>query len=191
MLRKILLLVCVFCISAVGANGTDNDGLDVAEAQIEWLRAKGGFYSPKIAIKPISDAKHAPLGLFATESFSKGEKIVVVPRQCLLTAGPSSEDMCDTTENLIKEFKLKDQSDFAPYVSYLFSKDSVPLPSTWSKLGKKLIEKIRGEELPPNDLTSVNYTQVCGGKADPQKEFAFLTVVSRGLGPISLFPSWI
>jgi len=179
-MRKILLIARFFSFFLFGANGAKNDGLELAEAQIEWLRAKGGFCSPKVSIKPIFEAENAPLGLFATESFSDGETIMVVPRHCLLTAGPSSEDMCDTAVNLLKEYKLKEKSYFAPYVSYVFSKGSVPLlPSTWSVLGQKLIQRIRGDELPPKDLTDVTFEELCDGTGDPLEEIAYWTVLSR------------
>lgn len=182
-MAKVALLVTgfLFLLVVTGVvKGAKNDAVKLAEAQIAWLRKAGGFYSPKISIQPIFEAENAPLGLFAASSFSKGETLMVVPRKCLLTAGPFSQDMCDTTLNLIQEYKLKEESAFAPYVSYVFSKDSVPLPSAWSDLGKELILNIRGNKLPPEDLTSVSFENDCNGNGDVLEEFAYLSVVSRG-----------
>lgn len=38
LLSKILLLVGALCLSVLGANGANNEGLEVAGAQIEWLQ---------------------------------------------------------------------------------------------------------------------------------------------------------
>lgn len=162
--------------------------MELAEAQVEWLRSNGGFYSPKVSISPLFQPEDpnafVPLGLFATEPFAKGETIMIIPRPCLLTAGPDSEDMCVTATNLVEERRLGSTSQFAPYVSYLFSKDRVPLPSTWSDLAQNLVRQIRGRNLPPEDLTDVSFEGHCDHVAidDGDEEdlnFAYLTVVSR------------
>ena len=164
---------------------TAKSSLELANEQIEWLRAKGGYYNPKVSIQPLFEAPESdhdvPLGLFAHEKFHKGEKLMVVPRHCLL----ASEDMCDTARRLVYELELQEQSDFAPYVAYLFSKDSVPIPSAWSLDGQDLLQTIRGRNLPPKDLTDVSYEHHCIEEHDdeesstPLLEFAYLTVVSR------------
>lgn len=160
-------------------------GRELAEDQIAWFRNEGGYLSDKIDTRPIFDSADAPLGLFANEAFSKGETIMVVPRKLLLSAGPDSESLCDTTINLLKEYLLKDESYYAPYVKYLFSKTDVPLPSAWSQAGKELLEKIRGENLPPYDLTHNTFENNCGGDGnDELLEFAWRTVVSRGWNDI-------
>lgn len=179
-------------VTDAGDNNNNNEGVNFATDQIEWLRSNGGYYSPKIQIKPIFDSDNAdvPLGLYASKGFSKGEMIVVVPRHCLLTSGPDSwgsdqELMCDTARNLLKEYHSEKSSKYAPYVSYLFSKDDVPLPSSFSEQAKTLIRNIRGGNLPPADLTDVSYENHCGGSSPPSEEleglleFAYRTVVSR------------
>lgn len=157
--------------------------VELAEAQIEWLRSKGGFYSPKISINPLfeSNSPQVPLGMFVTEDIVEGEELMVIPRQCLVTAGDDSTDECDTAANLVDERELKEKSEFAPYVNYLYFKEKILLPSNWSLLGKKLIRKIRGKRLPPEDLTEVSFENHCGEWYDTtdELEFAYLTTVSR------------
>jgi len=193
-----LLLLLVAVSSARDSN---HHGVELATAQVEWLFTQGGFFHPNISIQPLFESEdestNVPLGLFAKKDFKKGDTMIVVPRHCLLTAGPESMDMCLTATNLIKERRLKEQSKYAPYVDYLYSKDCIPLPSVWSDTAKKLIRNIRGEKLPPHDLTEVSFLNHC---LEPQLhdaddtdidldivesstmqelEFAYLTVVSR------------
>ncbi|CAB9507282.1 Spermidine synthase 1 [Seminavis robusta] len=195
LLLSFLLLVSL-AVGKEAPSSTDDvpkkhRGVALAERQIDWLRSKkGGFYSPKITIRPLfeSDSDTVPLGLFASgEGFQKGETVMVVPRQWLLTTGSEfSEDMCHTAENLVRQRKLQDESDYEPYVSYVFSKERITLPSTFSSRGKSLLLLIRGQQLPPDDLTKVSFAQHCTHSMSLDQEedkemleFAYLTVVSR------------
>jgi len=186
--------------------------VELASAQIEWLASHGGYFHPSVSIDPLFEPRendddvqsvnnHVPLGLFAKDSFAKGDAIMKIPRHCLLTAGPDSNGMCQTATNLIKERRLKEASKYAPYVEYLYSKNTVPLPSVWSDTAQTLIREIRGKSFSPQDLTEVSFVKHCydynnGDEDDdddgrsldmdviqsssPEElEFAYLTVVSR------------
>jgi Tfp pilus assembly protein FimT len=171
-------------------------GVVLAEAQVDWLRSNDGFYSDKISIKPLfeSDSPTVPLGLFANAPITKGETVMLIPVKCLLTTGsPDSEDMCETAMNMVHQRKLGEKSFWEPYVSYMYSKTRIQLPSNWSPEGRKLLLEIRGKYLPPEDLTEVSFANHCHDEDnkdgvseqgyDPQElEFAYLTVVSRAWG---------
>lgn len=180
-LSHLLLLLLALVVGSEDASPKPRS-VELAEAQIEWLRSKGGYYSPKLSMEPLfeSESPQVPLGMFARESVVKGEKLMVIPRRCLLTAGESMDD-CDTAVNLVHERELKEKSDFAPYVDYLYFKEKILLPSNWSPLGQKLIRKIRGKRLPPEDLTEVSFENHCGEWYDTtdELEFAYLSTVSR------------
>ena len=75
---------------------------------------------------------------------------------------------CDTVKNLIQEKELGGESEYAPYINYLFSRD-VTLPSSWSDEGKELFSNILGEYLPPSLPFIWNYTRICKGTDDNNK----------------------
>jgi Spermine/spermidine synthase domain/SET domain len=181
--------------AAASSAVTKHPGVVLAEAQVDWLRSHGGFFSEKISIMPLFESNSAtvPLGLFTNQHVTKGETLMQIPVECLLTTGlDDSEDMCDTAINLVRQRQLGEKSFYEPYVSYMYSKTRIQLPSNWSPEGRKLLLQIRGALLPPQDLTQVSFANHCSDHDhvmmdtqqeqgyDPQElEFAYLTVVSR------------
>jgi len=58
---------------------------------------------------------------------------------------------CDSVRNLLHEMELGDESEYAPYLNYLLSRD-VKVPSDWSNAGKSALLEIVGDILPPYTL---------------------------------------
>ena len=143
---------------------------DHAKAQVEWLKSKGGFFHDKIEFDP-------PKGLFATADLAKGEMLIIIPRECLLT----SASVCDAVKTVMAEHKLGDKSEFAPYIDYLYSTQQGLLPSAWSDAGKDLITNIWGKDLLPYSvgLTSLSFEDECDGSGDPVEEHTYMMVYSR------------
>lgn len=62
------------------------------------------------------------VGLYATGDIPRGQVLMAIPQQALITAGnDTSRDYgglwCPTVLNLIQEMKLGDESKYAPYVN--------------------------------------------------------------------------
>ena len=116
------------------------------QSQITWLQSKGGYLNDKIEIKDIEsttinddDTSASVSGLFATKDILEGEKLIVIPRKCLLV---SDDGMCGTTQKLMREFSLGSDSEFAPYVQHVFQQKRGILPSAWSSAAKDLLHKM-------------------------------------------------
>jgi len=168
--------------SAISTGGSAR-AVDHVDAQIEWIRSKGGIFSSKLEIKRFFvDDPDSPSGLFTKEDVSRGETLMVIPKACLLTSG-GSEETCDTVRNLADEFKLKEESKFWPYVNWVFDpRFKGDLPVTWSGKGKQLLETIVGEELFPHvSLTGI--PEYCWSSPPEPLEFeAYLAVLRRSWG---------
>jgi hypothetical protein len=156
MMRLLLLLLAPLTwatsVEAEASSASDKK-LDHGEALIEWLRSKKGFFSPKLEIRRCDPTdESSPLGMFATGAFQAKERLLLIPREMLITAEGTYEE-CDTVRNLVREMKLKDESKYAPYVNYLLEQPTGQLPSAWSDEGKELLLRVMGgDKLPPEDV---------------------------------------
>ena len=136
-------------------------GNDEVEILIKWFRSKGGFFSEKIMYGSEDVTQPSIGGIFARSSIEKGERIIVLPNSALITSG-ISEDRCDTARTLVKEYQLKSNSDYEPYVKYLFESFSHEnLPMAWSDTAKKLVATLVGKELDPQNFAQETYHQRC------------------------------
>ena len=153
--------------------------MDHAAAQVEWLRSKGGFFHPKLEFQRLDEHDlNLQLGIFASEDIPKGETLMIIPQSCRLALG--SEDPCETAYHLLEEFRLGDESEFAPYVKYLFDGNRhLRLPSAWSEEAKDLLRSIVGKEMPPDYITDYSFEEDCEGSGGPVEEHAYLLVISR------------
>ena len=88
------------------------------------------------------------------------EKICIIPDEAIIS--PKEEVnvvamTCELVETLVKEAKLGDDSEYAPYVKHLLSLTYLDqLPSMLSEVGQKLFLEVMGEDdginiLPPDD----------------------------------------
>ena len=151
-------------------------------AQIDWIRAKGGYYSSKIEYRNlVRGDPHSPLGMFLGANVDEGEVLMVIPKECVLTSG---EDTCATVRRLAKERQLGEKSAFHPYVRYVFDpRHDGDLPSEWSDEGIALLEAIAGEELFEDSFSrnvrGLTYEGECGLRDAPALEKAAYRHVLR------------
>mmetsp|Transcript_14520 Transcript_14520/g.40367 ORF Transcript_14520/g.40367 Transcript_14520/m.40367 type:complete len:1336 (-) Transcript_14520:1047-5054(-) len=133
------------------------------ESLVEWLRATpNGFFSDKIKWVPLDPSN--PTGshaMFAAEDISKNETLVVVPKSILVTKGTGYN--CDAVKMLIDEKQKGTESQYFPYIDYLFGDDSKKgnLPVAWSELGKELLDMIVGDGLYPQRFSHHNVEDFC------------------------------
>lgn len=165
-----------------------------AAALISWLQASGGFFHPHLEMRrrdPSDPTSY--FGMYAKAPIAEGEVMIRVPKSMILDSGEDEPEItsalvCGTVRNLIEQLKLKDKSDYAPYVNYLL--DTQPpgqIPSAWSDEGKKLLKSILdGDsqddvELPPALPFSWldDWYGDCNGNKDPLEEYAALLVIQR------------
>ena len=143
---------------------------------MEWIRSHGGFQSPKIELLHTNQTTFV-----ATEFIQENETLLSIPSDCLLS-GPFDE--CDTAENLVREYKLGNESKYAPYLDYAFESfhKEIHPPSMWSDpAAKTLLHNIIGRELPPRDVTGISFQHECGGgSGDALEEHAYSIVVNKG-----------
>eukprot|EP00546_Thalassionema_frauenfeldii_P019363 CAMPEP_0178906010 /NCGR_PEP_ID=MMETSP0786-20121207/6593_1 /TAXON_ID=186022 /ORGANISM="Thalassionema frauenfeldii, Strain CCMP 1798" /LENGTH=1330 /DNA_ID=CAMNT_0020577681 /DNA_START=56 /DNA_END=4048 /DNA_ORIENTATION=+ len=151
-----------------------------AEPMIEWIRSNDGFFSDKVEFRRL-DPKDSgtPVGLFAKKALSHEDKIMVIPKRCLLTSG-GSELVCDTTRNLLEQRKLRDKSFYKDYVNYLFEGlERGIIPKAWSPEAKHILKTIHGDELDP-EAPDRSFESDCDGSGDSVEEDAYDLVISRG-----------
>jgi len=185
----LLLRLTVSLQSLSFATGSKNDKLSLGQAQIEWLRSRGGFFhSDKIELQPIfkddDPENNSPVGVFATADLQEDETLAIIPQHCLLKSLGGSGETCDTVRNLMKQRELGDKSEFAPYVDYIFDNGNHKghLPASWSEAGKELIHTVIGRELPPFHITDISFEEDCGGgdgSTTPDEEEVYLLVLRR------------
>lgn len=177
-----------------GDSPTTPDKTNHGELLTKWLRSRGAFINPKLEIRAEPTDPTSKLRVFTKEKIEHKEMILEVPSSCFITAASveKADDVqenlmdCGTVRSLIKEIRLGDASDFAPYINYLLADSKSQLPSAWSKEGKALLKHIlehfSDETLPPIEATDwINYEwrELCKGSSDPFEEDAALMVVQR------------
>ena len=162
------------------------------------MRSKGGFFHADIEVhKAENDNKSSYYGIFAKKDIPVKTELMVIPKECLISAGvvqlgdyywckwqgkewyvgrviginmdkrmvdvvyedrskqygidmeSATKDRdismeCGTIRNLIKEMKLGDDSDYAPYVNYIIDQNATSLPSFWSDAGKAFLLYVQG-----------------------------------------------
>ena len=187
-----MLLVACSSLTLYVQSATRNN---LIRAQIGWLRSKGGFLSEKVAIRPIDEAdENAPNGYFAIKDISEGEKILILPKDCIFLGyddDNSYEDdnsYCGTARRLVKEYKLGKESNFSSYSQYMFLEEQFGLlPSAWSELGSEVLQTIIGDDRSGyfDEIQDIHFENYCesGENSDYELlEHAYHIVVSRGWG---------
>lgn len=182
------LVSSIFFLCSANADETP---IDHAQRQIDWIVANDAFYSPKLEFRRLSpdDPASSPSGLFASSDVSTGEVLITLPRKLFVTSdvdgtGEESEDICDTVRNLIKQYKLGEESEYWPYVNYVMDdRHKGDLPCDWSEDGKNLLESIIPDQLVPDlEATDISYAEICDVDEDfvgPLDRFAYLNVLRR------------
>lgn len=190
--------------------------LDVTDADVKhsasiisWLKTKKGYFNPKLEMRRIDPSDPTSIfGMFAKEDISEGSLMVRIPNDVVLHSKENGEPKamdCGLVHNLIDQLRLKNDSEYAPYVNYLLeTQPPGQLPSAWSKPGKELLMQLLGHQdfsldeamidlneggdlnlrniLPPMDpigWIEHEWYGDCNGSDDPQAQYAALQVVQR------------
>ena len=146
---------------------------DYVAEQVEWVRAKGGFVSDKLEFRRVDGSDpETTFGVFAPVDLKKGEVVMKIPQVCLLGTDDGSHDVCRVVVNLAKQRQLGSESDFEPYVSYMYDGNSMePIPSAYSDEGKRLMDDVVGIELPTaGTMTRMTYDRFCRKSISPKEE---------------------
>jgi hypothetical protein len=133
--------------------------VDTASLHVEnllaWANAKGGFFSPKIEIRrwDPSDPK-SYFGVFLNEDAKKDELLIELPDSVKIQLDDDYFDtsdydelICDLAWMLKKEYDLGDNSEYAPYISYLKEQSKTQIPAMWTTEAKDLILEVHGPTL--------------------------------------------
>jgi len=215
LIKAALFLLCSPLLispgTVTGISAADDADVKHSASIILWLKqTKKGYFNPKLEMRRIDPSDPTSFfGMFAKEDISEGSLMLRIPNEILLHSNdddgePSPMD-CGLVQNLIDQIRLKDDSDYAPYVNYLLeTQPPGQLPSAWSKAGQELIMQVLGHEdfsldealvtlnetgdmglknvLPPMDpigWVEHEWYGDCNGSNDPQHEYAALLVVQR------------
>jgi len=168
------------------------------ELLIQWLHSRGGFVNQKIEIRRANPSEPTSrFGLFAKEELAKKERILEVPRNMFITGEPDEDEdheiNCSLVRNLIREMRLGNDSEFAPWVNYLVAEPSEQLPSAWSDEGKRLLRTILEKHtIDLNPLRPIDpvgwdeawYNECGGSRDDPFALNAALITQQRGYNRI-------
>ena len=164
-----------------------DETLLLQRAVVDWVRTQGGIFNRKQEIRhEVPGDPSSILGVFAKENIKKGEVLVSVPWELVMTANADDNYeifFCNTARFIIEELRLGDNSFYAPYVRYLLAAPPVVIPSTWSERGKDLLKQIiADEQVPPVSPTSWvdDYKEDCKAADDPFEIQAALQLVTRG-----------
>ena len=155
------------------------------EPLIEWLKAKpNGFFSDKIEWKPLDPSNpDSTYAMFASQDIPKNEALIVVPQSALISSKDTGH-RCDTVKMLLEEAKKGKNSDYFPYIDYLFGDSSKRgiLPSSWSEPGQQLLHFVIGNTLFPAGFNYHRIEDFCPEIAENPSQLeqdAYLFVVSR------------
>lgn len=129
---------------------------------VNWLLTKeGSFFATDLIDWKQYDPTdpRSAYGMFAKKTIPKDTTLMILPQSALLKAGgPSSttdeeHHPCEVVDQMVHEYKLGDESSYAPYIEYLFGDDSKKgkLPISWSTEGRSLLRQMVGDDnLLPN-----------------------------------------
>ena len=193
---RILPALAHFYLASQFAHANEAIGRDEqhAEALIVWLKSKRGYFNPGLEMRRVDPAEpNSRFGMFAREDMEAQTLMIQIPTSIILSSREEDPEMsameCGTVRNLVENLRLKDESDYAPYVNYLL--DTQPpgqLPSAWSEAGKALFKRVLGygkedqHILPPAEPVSWiedDWYGTCKGSNNPLEEYAALLVVQR------------
>ena len=180
--QPILLVVVVVCCSSFPSATAWED------PQVEWLRSKpNGFFSDKISFQQLdpNDATSS-YGMFASEDIKKDERLIVIPQVALVTSRGTDLN-CDTVTMLLEELEKGKDSDYYPYINYMFGDETArgKMPVAWSKLGQNLLSEIIGDSLQPKKFKDHICEKFCGDVPEDVKNVsqleqdAYLFMISR------------
>jgi hypothetical protein len=89
---------------------------------VSWIRRENGYFSPKLELRRYDpNDPNSSFGMFATDFISYKNRLLTIPRSVIVTGDGQVEydnPFCATAKNLIREMRLSNQSNYAPYVNY-------------------------------------------------------------------------
>jgi hypothetical protein len=176
---------------------------NVIEDLITWVQSEGGSFNEKLEIRRmVPNDISSPYGVYAKENIDAKEILLIIPHTCYIQI-PNAEDMnveegweeayhhnlCDLSHKLMKEMKLGEESNYAPYIAYLKTQKPGQLPANWSESGKSVLKQFFPKGHQVVDWIDQNFKQNnCIGD-DPFEEHMVEMTVQRCFD-ISLIPIW-
>jgi hypothetical protein len=179
--QPILLVVVLVCNSPPSATAWE-------DPQVEWLRSKpNGYFSDKISFQKLDpNDPTSSYGMFAFEDIKKDERLIVIPQGALVTSRGTDLN-CDTVTMLLEELEKGKDSDYYPYINYMFGDETKRdnMPVAWSELGQILLEELIGANLPPEKFKNHKIEKFCREVPEDVKNVsqleqdAYLFMISR------------
>ena len=187
------LLLLAYSSSTAASSDVASSALDAHVQEIVgWVRNQGGFFNDKLQIRradPTDPTSY--FGVFATEDIQPMEELMRIPESATIWAEKPDDEpdgnklLCDLAHVLMKELKLGDKSDFAPFIKYLLEQERGQLPATWTEVGRELIsELVAGPDR--DDLKMTNWIKEnfedasCIEPGNAFEQQAVALVVQRG-----------
>jgi len=137
-----------------------------------------------------SSDPNSAYAMFASEDISKDEGLIVVPQSALITSKGTGV-YCDTVKMLLEEVEKGKDSEYFPYIDYLFGDDTRRgrVPSAWSEDGQELLRMVIGDSLFPTSIDHHSIQNHCPDITDDPsqlEEDAYLFMVSRSWDDIMI-----
>jgi hypothetical protein len=177
----LVVVVLVFCSSSPSATAWE-------DPQVEWLRSKpNGFFSDKISFQQLDPSNPtSSYGMFASEDIKKDERLIVVPQAALVTSRGTDMN-CDTVTMLLEELEKGQDSDYYPYINYMFGDETArgKMPVAWSELGQTLLSELIGDNLQPEKFKVHMIEKFCEDVPEDEENVsqleqdAYLFMISR------------
>ncbi len=187
------ILLWLFCLGNSSAASPD-PVLKWLDPMVQWIRSKpNGFFSDKIVWKPLDpadpDSGHA---MFAAEDIPKDETLMVIPQSVLIKG--DTKGSCRTVKNLLEEHAKGEDSEWFPYIDYLFGDKNRrgSLPSAWSDNGKLFLKEVIGDSLFPPKFDIQRIENFCPtipkipGQPTQLEQDAYHFMISRSWGPVMI-----
>jgi len=176
---------------------------NVVEDVITWVQSEGGSFNQKLEIRRmVPHDISSPYGVYAKENIDAKESLMIIPTECYIQIH-SAEDMnidegweepyhknlCNLSHKLMKEMKLGEESNYAPYIAYLKTQERGQLPANWSEPGKHVLKQFFPKGHQVVDWIDQNFKQNnCIGD-DPFEEHMVEMTIQRCFD-VSLIPIW-
>jgi len=134
----------LFVGSIVIATAKEDESLSPDHGVLDWIRGrKGAFFHP--ALEARHNDPNDPtsfIGLFSSDDIDQGEVLMKIPWDSLIHHGGRDRIVCNTVFTLAEELRKGNESEYAPYMSYLLSRKTGLIPSFWSDAGMDLLTNI-------------------------------------------------
>jgi spermidine synthase len=148
----------------------DDDADQDGKLLVDWVVKKdGGMVSDKLELRKVKRGLGGyDFGMFATQDFVKDEVVMTIPLSCMVSSTKrykknsnkddsvpqtTLERECQTVHNMVFEYQKGNNSDYYPYMKYIFEGHGNlwgETLKTWSEEGKRvLFDTVIDTELAP------------------------------------------